>query len=224
MWHEFDSAADSVDAQSRQIAQLLSSALDHAPRAGLAVSGGRSPVPLFERLSHEDIPWHKVAISLVDDRYVPVMHEDSNEALVRRYLLQNRASAASFTGLVGDADDIARSVQRANGLTARIDVAVLGMGDDGHTASLFPGAAQLPQALDPQQVHRYVHITPPAAPHERISMTLAALLAVGHLILPIAGEHKRKVLRKAQEAATPALPVSYVAAQHGVPLDVYWHP
>src|SRR5690606_5526653 len=140
MWHEFDSAADSVDAQSRQIAQLLSSALDHAPRAGLAVSGGRSPVPLFERLSHEDIPWHKVAISLVDDRYVPVMHEDSNEALVRRYLLQNRASAASFTGLVGDADDIARSVQRANGLTHRIDVAVLGMGDDGHTASLFPGA------------------------------------------------------------------------------------
>ncbi|HWL27530.1 MAG TPA: 6-phosphogluconolactonase [Burkholderiaceae bacterium] len=224
MWHDFDSAAASTEAQSRQIAQLLSSAVDRGQKARLAVSGGRSPIPLFERLSNEDIPWHNVAITLVDDRYVPVDHEDSNEALVRRYLLQNRASAASFTGLVGDADDIARSVERANRLTGHIDVAVLGMGDDGHTASLFPDAAQLPDALDPQQVRRYLHITPPTAAHERISMTLAALLAVGHLILPIAGEHKRNVLRKAQEAPTPALPVSYVATQHGVPLDVYWHP
>lgn len=224
MWHEFDDAAASVQAQSHQIAQLLASALEGAPRAGLAVSGGRSPIPLFERLSQEDIPWSKVAITLVDDRYVPVDDEDSNERLVRRYLLQNRASAAAFTGLVGDARDIARSVERANQLTERIDVAVLGMGDDGHTASLFPGAAQLPQALDPEQTRRYVHVTPPTAAHERISMTLAALLQVGHLILPIAGDHKRNMLRKAQEAPTPTLPVSYVATQAGVPLDVYWHP
>ena len=199
-------------------------ALQRTERAGLALSGGRSPILLFERLSHEDIPWHRVAISLVDDRYVPIDHEDSNEALVRRHLLQNNAKAADFTGLVGDAKDIARSVALANQLNAPIDVAVLGMGDDGHTASLFPHAAQLPQALDPNQTSRYVHITPPTAPHERISMTLAAILAAGHLILPIAGEHKRAVLREAQRGVTPALPVSYVAAQAGVPLDVYWHP
>lgn len=224
MWHEFDNEAASTEAQSRQIAQLLSAALQQAERAGLALSGGRSPIPLFERLSSEDIPWNRVDIGLVDDRYVPVDHEDSNEALVRRHLLKNRAKAAAFTGLVGDARDIARSVERANRLDHTIDVAVLGMGDDGHTASLFPDATQLPQALDPQQTRRYLHITPPAAPHERISMTLAALLAAGHLILPIAGEHKRTVLRQAQQAVTPTLPVSYVAAQAGVPLDVYWHP
>lgn len=224
MWHEFDNEAASTEAQCRQIAQLLSAALQHAERAGLALSGGRSPIPLFERLSSEDIPWHRVDIGLVDDRYVPVDHEDSNEALVRRHLLKHRAKAAAFTGLVGDARDIAKSVERANQLTYGIDVAVLGMGDDGHTASLFPDAPQLAQALDPQQTRRYLPITPPAAPHERISMTLAALLAAGRLILAIAGEHKRTVLLQAQQAVTPTLPVSYVAAQAGVPLDVYWHP
>ena len=99
------------------------------------------------------------------------------------------------------------------------------MGEDGHTASLFPGAPQLGRALDGARGDRYVHVSPPKAPYERISMSLNALMRAGGLALYISGPAKRRVYETAAaQAATPALPVSYLIAQQEVPLDVYWHP
>ncbi len=224
MRHDFDTQQDCLDDIIGNISTLLRNAIERTGNAGLAVSGGRSPVPLFEQLSLEDLPWEKIYVTLVDERFVSPDHPDSNELLVRSHLLKNRAGHARFTGLVSHPENLALSVQDANRQTHPITLAVLGMGDDGHTASLFPDAPQLAQALDPQASQRYLHISPPHAPHERISMTLAAILKTEHLMLPISGSHKLRIFEQAALQATPRLPVSYVIQQTGAPLDVYWHP
>lgn len=224
MWHEFTSSADCVDAMVRDIGKQLQREVNETGTATLAVSGGRSPIPLFQALAQTELPWRQITVALVDERHVPLDHPDSNEKLVRSYLLQNKAAQAKFAGLVSDPDDIAASVSQANTQRNDLTMVILGMGDDGHTASLFPEAPQLAQGLAPDQVKRYLHMTPGTAAHERISMTLAAMLGSKRIVLAIAGEHKRRVYEEAAQQVTRTLPISYVIAQKGVPLDVYWHP
>ena len=223
MWHAFDTNEPYINALSEAIATHLQHAIETRGRAGMAVSGGRSPIPLFDRLSRCDIDWPNIHITLVDERFVAPNDKDSNERLVRDHLLVNKASQAEFTGLITEPDNILNCVDRANQTTRPVNLAILGMGDDGHTASLFPGAPQLADALSREQTNRYVRITPPAAPHERISMTLAALLHAEQLILTISGPHKRQIYEQAAQKRTPTLPVSYLIMQSAAPLDVYWH-
>lgn len=223
MWHEFTSHEHYVDALVRDISAALKQAVAESGRAGLAVSGGRSPIALFEALSRSDLPWPAIDIMLVDERFVAPDHADSNERLVREHLLRNQASAARFTGVVSQPGDLQSSLAHANGQQAALSLVLLGMGDDGHTASLFPGAPQLAQALDRQQTQRYMHLSPARAPHERISMTLSALLGAERIMIAIAGQAKRQVLAQAAKRPDPALPISYVITQTEVPVDVYWH-
>jgi 6-phosphogluconolactonase len=114
----------------------------------LAVSGGKSPVPFFHALRSQPLDWSRVMITLVDERFVPADHPDSNAALVREHLLQDAAAAARFLPLVGDARDDVAELAAANAAYQHPTVAVLGMGEDGHTASLFPGATALADGLD----------------------------------------------------------------------------
>ncbi|NYT44645.1 6-phosphogluconolactonase [Alcaligenaceae bacterium] len=224
MWHEFTSSTGCVAAMVRNIGNELQREVHETGNATLAVSGGRSPIPLFEALAQADLPWRQITVALVDERHVPLDHPDSNEKLVRSYLLQGKAALAKFTGLVTDPDNIAASVAHSNTLSGNLTVVILGMGDDGHTASLFPEAPQLTEGLAPDQAKRYLHMTPGLAAHERISMTLAAMLGSKRIVLGIAGGHKRRIYEEAATQVTPALPISYVVAQKEVPLDVYWHP
>lgn len=223
MWHEHPALSPCIDVLADSIAEHIRTRLQTAATCTLAVSGGRSPIPLFERLAETDLEWARVRLRLVDERYVPPDHADSNENLVRRHLLTCQAADAQFQGLYVSGASIEEAVSVANDDTRPIDLAILGMGDDGHMASLFPGATQLDAGLAPEAA-RYLHVTPPQAPHERISLSLAALRACGHLILYIAGAHKREILRKARIGADPRLPISLLAAEPGVPLDVHWHP
>jgi 6-phosphogluconolactonase len=223
MWHAFDTNEPYINALSNAISACLQRAIETHGQACMAVSGGHSPIPLFDRLSRCDIDWANIHITLVDERFVAPGDEDSNERLVRDHLLVNQASQAEFTGLVTDPDNILNCVDRANQATRPVNLAILGMGDDGHTASLFPGAPQLADALSHDQTHRYVRITPPAAPHKRISMTLEALLHTEQLILTISGPHKRRIYEQAAQKRTPTLPVSFLIMQSAAPLDVYWH-
>jgi len=222
-WHSYEDS----ESWARALADTISTDLEQALRtrggAQLAVSGGRSPIPFFEALSKADIDWPGVAISLVDERVVDPDDPDSNERLVRSHLLVNHAAQARFKGLASGSGTLRDCLERANQDTSDITVAVLGMGDDGHTASLFPGAPQLESALTADPALRYAHITPPAAPYERISMTLPALREAGRLVLAISGRRKREVFEQARRKVTPALPISYFIDQTGVPLDVYWH-
>lgn len=227
MWHQFDNAQGCTDALVTDIRFLLEKTLIQKNHAVLAVSGGRSPILLFQKLSTQDIAWDNVHIILVDERYVHPDHEDSNEYLVRRHLLQNHAARATFTGLAHQSDTLENDVQRANTQLPDPDIVVLGMGEDGHFASLFPYSPQLRSAMKigPDQP-RYVHISPPRAPYERISMSLAAMHRAECLILEIAGASRHHIFERASVHVSADAPISHILAKSwtGAPLQVYWHP
>lgn len=218
----FADSQQQVSALARSVADRLSQAISARGAAVLAVSGGKSPIPFFHQLTETDLDWSKVTITLVDERFVPADHADSNAALVREHLLKGHAAAARFLPLVRAVDDIGAEVAADCAQYLPADVAILGMGEDGHTASLFPGTAELAAGLDPANPQPYLAVTPLTAPHQRISLSYAALLQSGLLILSIQGESKRKVLDQAMAGVNDTLPISHFLAQNEVSLDVYW--
>lgn len=215
------------------IGDALRTAIAARGQASLAVSGGKSPIPMFEALREQDLDWSRVSIVLVDERVVPRDHEASNTALVARHLMQGKAAAAPFVpffrelatvfnaevldALVSDATD------RIADLPWPLDVAVLGMGEDAHTASLFPGAPGYARAIATDERLAWVvpEQAPIPAPHARLSFTLHALLQARELLLSISGETKLAVYRRAAEKADTALPISLILNQTQTPVSVF---
>lgn len=215
------------------IADALRAAIAARGHASLAVSGGKSPIPMFEALREQELEWAKVTVVLVDERIVPRDHEASNTALVARHLLQGKAAAArflpffrelapQFNAAVLDAlvEDATRRIET---LPWPLDVAVLGMGEDAHTASLFPGAPGYARAIatDARLAWVVPEQAPVPAPHARLTFTLSALLASRELLLSIAGESKLAVYHRAAEKADEALPVSLILNQTQAPVSVW---
>ena len=211
------------------LANALRAAIAARGPASRAVSGGKSPIPVFEALRTQDLDWARVTVVLVDERIVPHDHADSNTALVRRHLLQGAAAAARFLPFFGELpaqfnaevlDTLAADAEsRIAELPWPLDVAVLGMGEDAHTASLFPGAAGYARAIATGQ--RLAWVVPDTAPHARLSFTLSALLAARELLLSIAGDTKVVVYRQAALSRDEALPISLVLHQDQAPLSVW---
>lgn len=195
--------------------------------ASLAVSGGKTPIPLFQYLSQQNIAWHKVQITLVDDRWVDEEDDASNEKLVKRYLLQGRAQTAHFVGLKNSAPDPFSGAEQTNLTLANFprpfDVVILGMGEDGHTASLFPHAENLSHALDLHSGKLVVGMTPLTAPLMRITLTLPAILASRAIYLHLVGESKKVVLQQAELANDiTAMPIRAILQQSNVPVTGFW--
>lgn len=207
----------------------LHSAIDLRGHAVLAVSGGKSPLPLFVALRSQPLDWSRVTVTLVDERCVPPGHEDSNTTLVRTHLMQGPAAAATFVPwfdtVPGSLDDPALEAM-ADAANDRLatqpwpwDVAVLGMGEDGHTASLFAGAPGLSHALHSNGPVAWTR--PPNAPHARLTLTLPALLSTRDLVLPLIGPAKLRVYQQAKLREDPSLPISLVLHQHQTPVRVW---
>lgn len=225
--------ATSLDELAQHLAATIAGQLRDAiaarGHAMLAVSGGKSPIALFQQLRSQPLDWARVTMLLVDERCLPHDHSDSNTALVREHLLQDAAAAASFMTLFDSVPDrldddalnalTASANKRLSALPWPLDVAVLGMGEDGHTASLFPAARGLETALVSTAPVAWVR--PTTAPHARLTLTLTTLRAARQLHLSISGETKRAVYQQALEAATPALPVSLVLHQSTAPVSVW---
>jgi len=211
------------------IAGALRAAIAARGQASLAVSGGKSPIPLFEALREQELDWSRVTVVLVDERVVPRDHADSNTALVAQHLLQGRAATARFLPFFGElappfnAEVLDALVQDAQARIATLpwplDVAVLGMGEDAHTASLFPGAPGFARAIATDQ--RLAWVVPYTAPHARITFTLSALLAASELVVSISGDSKLAVYRRAAERADESLPISLVLNQDSTPISVW---
>lgn len=226
--HTFSSKNELDVTLASAITKQLDEAIALRGKASLAVSGGKTPIHLFKQLSQSVIDWSKVTVTLVDDRWVDENDEASNTHLVKTYLLQNSAKAAHFVSLKThsntpfDAEnDVEKLVQRR--LSLPIDVLILGMGDDGHTASLFPYAAHLANGLDMHSDRLFIGIKPLEAPHERISMTLPLILSSRHLYLHIVGASKRQTLEKAlQDDDIHAMPIRAVLLQQKTPVEIYW--
>jgi len=225
----FSSSGLLVEALATRIADLLQEGIHQRAQASLLVSGGSTPVPLFARLAAMELPWDKVTISLVDERWVEPTSPDSNENLVRRHLLLNKAASARFIPMkTPDATAAQGEAPCAAALMAipcPYDCLILGMGNDGHTASLFPEAANLEAAVDMSSDRICMATQPPAAPYERMTLTLTAILNSRQLFLHLQGEGKKKVLAKAQEAGDAReMPIRYVLRQEMTPLAIYWSP
>lgn len=209
-----------------QVADWLSEALRHNERASLAVSGGRTPVLFFEALSGCELPWSRVDVMLVDERWVAPTDADSNECLVREHLLRGAAAKARFVGMKNAAATAAEGValceSALKSLHWPLDVVVLGMGNDGHTASLFPEADGLAAAMAPDGPDLCAAIHPLAAPHERMTLTLAVLAEARHVALHVVGDDKAVTLGEALAAPECLFDMPIRAFLHPG-LHVYWH-
>jgi 6-phosphogluconolactonase len=227
--HRFPDAVALSHALSGEIKVDLDEAIQVRGVASLVVSGGCTPQRLFAQLREEKVDWQHVWITLADERWVETTGADSNERLVRELLLTGAAAAAHFVGLKNPAPTPEAGADWAWRALSRVphpyDVIVLGMGTDGHTASLFPGSLALARALDPTATPSCIAVNALTAPHARVSLNLAALLDARRIILHIEGEAKWQLYQKARAPGSAnELPVRAVLHQQEVPVDVYWSP
>ena len=221
--------ADALDAAlSERLIDGLVAAIDARGEAILAVSGGRTPAGLFECLSEAPLDFSKVMITLTDERCVPLDHPDSNAQMVERLLLQRNAKQSRFIPLYDSAMDRAAQCQSLNLQFNRLpifDAVVLGMGLDGHTASLFPGATGLPAAMDLSSDTAVTLIQPLTAPHARMTLTAARLLKTRALILHVTGDEKLSLLNEVSGGADAMqYPVGLFLAQNAPATEVFWAP
>jgi 6-phosphogluconolactonase len=215
----FPTAGAAAEAAAFGIARRLAEGLKTHGRASLVATGGRSPGPVYDRLARSPgIDWARVVMTLSDERCVPADDPASNARLVRERLMKGEAAKAHLLPLWPEPEPAALEA------LLPFDAVLLGMGEDGHVASLIPGDPGLAAAMDPGSARLTVSVPaglgkPPVA---RISLTLAALLAARAIFLLIAGEAKREVVAQAQAGAD--LPVRALIAQPRVPVRVLWSP
>ena len=212
-----------------QIAAALGAAIAARGIASLVVSGGRSPVRLFEILRTQPLDWGSVCVALADERWVSPDNAASNERLVRDVLLKDSAAAARFLGLKNGAPTPDLGAVSAWETFARVprpfDAVILGMGDDGHTASLFPGSPNLHGALNPAAAAGCVGMWSPVAPQPRLSLNVTALLDARRVVVLITGESKWRTYTAAHgPGAVEEMPVRAVLRQSRTPVDVMWAP
>lgn len=224
--HEFASTEALNEEFATKIIAILQNAITEKGQASLIVSGGNTPKPLFAALSQADLDWSKVVISLADDRWVDTNDAASNDKLVREHLLVGNAAAATFISLkhnFADANDAVSACEAAlSNVKMPFDVLILGMGEDGHTASLFPCSKELQAGLDLDSGNKYIAVQPTTAPHQRMSLTLPALLASNNIFLHLTGAAKQAVVAQALASTETQMPIKAVLDRANVQL--MWAP
>jgi 6-phosphogluconolactonase len=229
-FHEFPNSAGLDEYLASTIAHILEETVATRGHANLAVSGGRTPKEMFLKLSERNISWHNVNVVLVDERLTETESADSNEAMLRTCLLQNRASQASYYSIRPSAEVSNQSLSNisSNLLAAQafpFDVLTLGMGEDGHTASLFPCANEIYQAMALDNPALLMRISPTTAPYDRISFTLQALLQSRHIFLHTLGLTKKQIIANAlREDNVFEMPVRAFLNHPNINLEVCWAP
>lgn len=207
---------------ANKLAGELRSALEHEERVLMAVPGGTTPGPIFDDLCAVDLDWSRVDVMLTDERWVPEDSERSNTGLLRQRLLVERAAAARYLPLyLPGQEPEERLAELETNIVPRlpIQVLLLGMGADMHTASLFPGADQLEEALSPK-APILMAMRAPGAPEPRITLTAHVLDGAMSKHIVIFGDEKREALEKARHASPKDAPVAAVLSQ----ASVHWAP
>jgi 6-phosphogluconolactonase len=224
-WRTFSSSQALAEGLAETVAARLSEAIAKRGEAFIAVSGGSTPKKFFAALSRKTLDWSKVTVTLVDERFVEESSERSNASLVRHLLLVNEAASARFLGLYRDANDADDAAKAASKDLATehwpLDVVILGMGTDGHTASFFPDAQNLQELLDPARQTRVEAVDTIAGGEPRLTMPLGRLIEAGFVALHIEGEEKRSVLEQAMQPGA-TFPISSVFIHAREPVPVYW--
>ena len=225
----YPDAAALADRLADAIAASLSQAIAQRGLASLVISGGNSPKQLFQVLHTRPLDWSRVCVALADERWVEPTDAGSNEKLLRDNLLLGAAAAARFAGLKNAAPSPELGAAAAWETFARVprpfDVTVLGMGDDGHTASLFPRSPNLHNALNPGAAAGCIGMRAPTEPHARLSLNLAALLGSRLVYILLLGAAKLDTFTTASgPGPVEDMPVRAVLRQDRTPVEVVWAP
>ena len=229
-WWEFDGMAELAEQAAGDIGFVIESAIEAHKGARIALPGGRTPGPLYQALlKNKAIDWSKVTIVPSDDRLVPLSDPMSNYGKLQAAF---GPAGAEVVWLVDEAalGDAAEAGRLADARLARLqwplDLVCLGMGPDGHTASIFPGP-DLEKALSGPRERRAVGVRPDPMPAdaavERVTLTAAALASARTVMVVLSGAEKRKVLERAiQEGPLATAPIGRVIAEIDVPIDIFW--
>lgn len=230
--HFFSCKDELNKALQDDVVTSLVSALSNKPRACIALSGGSSPKDLYNSLSLLDLDWGSIDVALVDERWVGIEHPASNEAFIRDSLAKNKAAAANLVSMK-TRDHTAqlglREIEsRYEKLALPFDFTILGMGGDGHTASLFPAAKGLREALSDDCLISAIEAKKSpvtGANVERISLSLKGIFHSKKIVLLISGQEKLDVYQLAKTNTDETkMPVSAVLNQSETDIHVYWAP
>ncbi|MHC1550027.1 6-phosphogluconolactonase [Phyllobacterium sp. K27] len=225
--NRFDNGEALAEALATEVAKRLLAGCEANGKAVLAVSGGTTPARFFKALSLKHLPWNRITITLVDERFVPPTSERSNERLVRETLLQNAAAEAKFVGLYHEASDAGRGAEIAAVEIAKLgqpfDVVVLGMGGDGHTASFFPGGDNLKAAISKDAKALVLPMSAENAGEPRLTLTLPVIVGARFVALHIEGAAKMTTLETAlADGEVEDMPIRAVLRHKPIDLEIFW--
>lgn len=224
---EFPDRKTASAAAADHLARALERQLDSGGPASLVVSGGGTPVECLRFLSGTELDWHRVTVLPSDERWVPADHTDSNEAMIRQQLLTGAAGAAHWLPFYRPGLDPATAAtaigEEILALPRPFGAVLLGMGEDGHFASLFPDYDGLGSALDPDSDVYCVPVQTLGSPHPRISLTLAALVDSVAIQLLFFGAAKRRVFDSALNGSG-SFPLAALLSQDRTPVTAIWAP
>jgi 6-phosphogluconolactonase len=227
-WWDYDDAEELAEAVAGDIGFIVESALDARGQCLLALPGGQTPIPIYEKLAKARIDWKKVMIVPTDDRIVAMTDPLSNAAMLARIFLPKGARVIPF--ISDKAPDHKAAGRAADARLQELpwppDLVWLGMGNDGHTASIFAGP-DLDEALDAPKARRAVGVLPDPLPAEapvaRVTLTRAAILSARTLTVVVTGKDKKKLLERAiKDGAGSPLPIGRVLADAEQAIDIHW--
>ena len=228
-WWEYDDVAELAEAVAGDVAFIVESALEARGSCLLALPGGRTPNPIFTRLAEVRLPWKKVTIIPTDDRLVPMQDERSNVRAIAQAFLKTGARVVPIAAEIADHKLAGNSADaRLQDLPWPPDLCWLGMGEDGHVASIFAGP-DLADALDAPKARRAVGVMPDPLPSDapvpRVTLTRAAILSARTILITITGDAKRALLEGAiADGQSSKLPIGRVLAEAEQPIDIHWAP
>jgi len=228
-WWEYDSLGELADAVAGDIGFIVESAIDARGSSLIAVPGGSTGPAVFGKLAAQSLPWKKVSIIPTDDRLVPMDDERSNVRAIAKAFLPVGARVIPIAAEIADYRLAGNSADaRLQDLSWPPDLVWLGMGKDGHTASIFAGP-DLQDALDAPKTRRAVGVMPdplpPEAPVARVTLTRSAILSARTVMIVITGEEKRALLEQAiADGQSSKLPIGRVLAEAEQPIDIHWCP
>lgn len=228
-WWDYDTIDELADAVAGDVGFIIESAIDARGEALIALPGGKTPVPVYRALAAVKLNWKRVTIIPTDDRLVPLTDERSNVRAIAHSFL---AAGARVFPITSDIADYRLAGNAANAklseLKFPLDLAWLGVGTDGHTASIFPGP-DLEEALNAPKGRHAVGVMPdplpPEAPVARVTLTRSAILSARTVLITITGQAKRDLLEQAiSEGHSSKLPIGRVLAEAEQPIDIHWCP
>lgn len=224
--YRYDSREQLLAELLEHVTGILGDAVEAKGKASMLLSGGTTPGGLYEMMSEVDLPWEKVWFGPTDERWVDPANEASNEKLVRETLRQNKAVGTNYVGHKSDFPDptsgLEATMKQIKALPEPYNIVLLGMGTDGHVASLFPCSPDTPAALDPANPNSCHPIDRGDAEVPRMTMTLNQLLKAERIFLFFYGDEKAGVYEDALKEKTGNLPVSHILHQDKVPVTLYW--